>query len=368
MSDIPLVDLHAQYTAIEDDIQEAISRVLTSQHFIGGPEVPAFEREFAAAQSTDFAVGCSNGTTAIAIALRALGVQPEDEVITPSMTFFATAEAIVDVGAIPVLVDIDPETLDIDPMGIEDAITPRTVGIVPVHLYGNPADMDEVMRVADRNDLWVMEDAAQAHLASYRGAMTGTIGVCGTFSFYPGKNLGAYGDAGAIVTSDESLAKLMQKIRDHGRAGKYEHDIYASNERMDDLQAAVLRAKLTHLEEWTAARRAAAARYDQMLSDMAVQPLKPTPGADPVWHLYPVLIDDRDRVLDEMRLAGIGVGIHYPIPVHLQPAHVERFGEKSLPISEDVASRLLSLPLYPEITSRAQEKVVEALQNAISAD
>lgn len=360
MSDIPLVDLHAQYTAIKEDIDDAIERVLASQHFIGGPEIPAFEEEFGSAHGVDFAIGCSNGTTAIAIALRAMDVRPGDEVITSSMTFFATAEAIVEVGAVPVLVDIDPKTLNVDPAGVDAAVSPRTVGIIPVHLYGNPAAMDEITRIASRHDLWVLEDAAQAHLASYRGSTVGTMGMCATFSFYPGKNLGAYGDAGAITTSDASLADLMRRLRDHGRSGKYEHAVYASNHRMDSLQAAVLRAKMPHLQRWTAARRTAAARYDRLLGD-GIQRLQATPGAEPVWHVYPVLLDDRNRVLEEMRSAGIGVGVHYPIPIHLQPAHIERFGPQSLPVAEDAASRLLSLPLYPEITEEAQERVVETL-------
>jgi dTDP-4-amino-4,6-dideoxygalactose transaminase len=320
-STIPLVDLQAQYTALRADIDAAIARVIANSSFIMGPEVRAFEETFAAWCQARYAVGVSSGTAAIELTLRALGVGPGDEVITTPFTFIATAEAISATGATPVFADIDPATYNLDPAAVEAAITPRTRALLPVHLYGQPADMPALAAIAEQHGLLLIEDAAQAHGAEIGGKRVGSLGHPACFSFYPGKNLGAYGDGGAVTTDDEALAARLRKLRDHGRVSKYVHDELGYGHRLDALQAAILAAKLPHLDAANAARRRLAARYDELLADAdLILPFVPE-GVTPVWHLYVVRTPRRDDVLASLKTQGIEAGIHYPLPLHLQPAY-----------------------------------------------
>lgn len=366
---IPLADLQAQYAAIQPEIDTAISRVLADSSFILGREVRAFEEEFAAYCGAEHCIGCGNGTDALELALEALGVGPGDEVITVSHTFIATAEAISRLGATPVFVDIRPDTQLIDPAAVEAAITPRTRALLPVHLYGQTADLEAILEIARRHGLKVIEDAAQAHGARYRGRRAGSFGDLATFSFYPGKNLGAYGDAGAITTNDPALADWLRRARDHGRQSKYEHQFLARSSRMDGLQGAVLRVKLRHLDAWTEARRHLAARYTERLADLpGVEPVTVAADCEPVYHLYVVRVPERDRVLADLRSRGIDAGVHYPIPLHLQPAYAHLgLGAGSLPETERAAREVLSLPLYPEMGEEAVDRVVAALETTLKS-
>lgn len=346
---IPLVDLKAQYQSIKPEVDASIQRVLDHTGFILGAEVKTFEAEFANYLGASGAVGVASGTAALQLALQVCGVGHGDEVITTAHTFIATAEAISNLGARPVFVDINAGTFNIDPQRVEEAITPRTRAIVPVHLYGRPAPMDELVEIGDRHGLAVVEDAAQAHGARYRGKACGTIGALGCFSFYPGKNLGAYGDGGAVTGNDPELLAHVRKLRDHGRTSKYEHDEIGYGERLDALQAAVLATKLAHLTDWTVARRRHARRYSELLAGTGVV----TPGEDPldehVFHLYVVRSERRDALLRHLVEAGVGAGIHYPVPLHRQPAYHD-LPAVSLPATELAASQVLSLPMFPELT------------------
>lgn len=358
---IPLVDLRAQYDRIRPEIDAAITGVLESTSFIMGPDVRAFEEEFAAYCGASHAVGLSSGTDAVHLALRAAGVGPGDEVITTAHTFTATAEGIVMAGAVPVFADIDRRTFNLDPASVEARVTPRTKALLPVHLYGQPADMDPLLEIAARHHLAVVEDAAQAHGATYRGRRVGTLAQAACFSFYPGKNLGAYGDAGAVTTGDAAMAARLRQLRDHGRRDKYEHLEIAFGNRIDTLQAAVLRVKLRYLAEWTARRRAIAREYTARLGGRIGVPYVPE-WADPVWHLYVVRVPERAAVQARLKTAGIQSGVHYPIPLHLQPAYRGlgyRAGE--LPNTEAAAGEVLSLPIYPEMPADAIERVSNAL-------
>jgi dTDP-4-amino-4,6-dideoxygalactose transaminase len=368
VSAIPLVDLAAQHAVIAADVEQGWKEILERTAFVGGPGVMAFENEYAEFTGSTHCVGVGNGTDAIEIALRALGVGPGDECIVPANTFVATAEAVARAGATPVLVDCaDDGTYLIDTAAVEAAMTPRTRAIVPVHLYGQAAPVELLMPIAERAGAWVVEDAAQSQGACRNGVGAGTLGHAAATSFYPGKNLGAYGDAGAVLTHSDALATRMRMIRDHGSPRKYEHEVFGFNSRMDALQAVVLSAKLRHLSEWNAARRQAAARYAQMLSGCADVALPHTlPGNEHVWHLYVIRVPDRERVLKELHAAGIGAGVHYPIPVHLTSAFAGlRYGEGAFPIAERGAREILSLPLFPEITQEQQERVVSALIAAL---
>lgn len=369
MNKIPLVDLKANYLSIKPEIDAAIARVLDHTGFIGGPEVSAFEADFAAYQRTRRCVGIASGTGALFLALKALGVGPGDEVITTPHTFIATAEPIEDLGATTVLVDIDPVTFNLDPDRIEAAITPRTKVIMPVHLYGQIAPMDRIMAIAQRHGLKVIEDAAQAHGAEYQGQRAGAWGDAACFSFYPGKNLGAYGDGGALCTNDDALADTIAKLRDHGRTSKYAHDVIGYGERLDALQAAILRAKLPHLDDWNDARRRAAAFYDQALADVpSVCTPAQMPGARHSYHIYCLAVaGDRDAILSQLNARGIGAGIHYPIPLHLQGA-MAHYGWKpgAFPLAERAAATIISLPIYPEITREQQEAVVAAIKAVVA--
>lgn len=357
---IPLVDLKAQYASIRSEVDAAMQRVLDSTAFILGPEVRQFEEAFAAWCSARHCVGLSSGTAALELALRACGVGSGDEVITVAHTFIATAEAISAVGATPVFVEIDPRTWVMDAGACEAAITERTRAVIPVHLYGQAADMDAIGSVAARHGLAVIEDAAQAHGARWNGARVGTLGDVGCFSFYPGKNLGAYGDAGAVTTDDDALAERIRLLRNHGRQEKYLHEVIGFGERLDTLQAAVLHAKLAHLAAWTAARQRLAARYSAGLAESGLTLPWVDARAEAVWHLYVVCTPQRDALRGHLRAHGVEAGIHYPAPLHLQPAYGHlgyRVGQ--LPVSEQVANECLSLPIYPEMTDAQQDRVVE---------
>jgi dTDP-4-amino-4,6-dideoxygalactose transaminase len=351
---IPLVDLRAQYRSIKPEIDAAIQRVLDHAGFILGVEVKSFEDAFADYLRAEGAVGVASGTAALQLALQACGVGRDDEVITTAHTFIATAEAISNLGARPVFVDIDIDTFNIDPQRVEEAITPRTRAVVPVHLYGRPAPMQELMDIGTRHGLAVVEDAAQAHGARHRGQAVGAVGTIGSFSFYPGKNLGAYGDAGAVTSNDPDLLARVRKLRDHGRTSKYEHDEIGYGERLDALQAAVLGVKLAHLEDWTNARRSHARRYSHLLAETSVVTPSEDAADEHVFHLYVVRSERRDDLLKHLVDAGVGAGIHYPVPLHRQPAYRD-LPPTSLPATEMAASQVLSLPMFPELTNEQIE-------------
>jgi len=359
---IPLVDLKAQYAGIKPEVDAAIQRVLEHTGFILGEEVARFEEAFATYLGAAGAVGVASGTSALQMALLACDIGPGDEVITTGHTFMATAEAISQTGARPVFADIDPSTYTLDPAAVEATITPRTRAILPVHLYGQPADMTPLLDLAQRYRLRVIEDAAQAHGAEYGGRRCGTLGDLACFSFYPGKNLGAYGDAGAVTGNDPALLARIRRLRDHGRTGKYEHAEIGFGERLDALQAAVLNAKLPHLEDWTVARRAHAQRYNALLADCDLATPYEAPGMRHVYHLYVIRTLRRDEVLAGLRSQGIGAGVHYPVPLHRQPAYLAQgYGSVSLPVTEAAAREVLSLPLYPELTGTQLEHVAQVL-------
>jgi dTDP-4-amino-4,6-dideoxygalactose transaminase len=360
---IPLVDLKAQYQSIKPEIDAAMQRVVNNTSFILGKEVAEFEKNFAAFCRAQHCVGMDSGTAALHLALVILGVKPGDEVITTTHTFIATAEVISQIGAHPVFVDIDPRTYNLDPNLIERAITPRTRAIIPVHLYGQPAEMDAILEVARRHNLRVIEDAAQAHGAEYRGRRAGTMGDIACFSFYPGKNLGAYGDAGALVTNDATLAERARMLRDHGRRDKYEHLIIGYGYRLDALQAAILGAKLPHLDAWNARRRGIADYYTELLTNTdIVTPYFP-PHITPIYHIYCVRHKNRDGLRQHLKARGIETGIHYPIPLHLQPVYKD-LGYKvgDFPHTEKAANEILSLPMYPELTDEQVQQIVEAVK------
>lgn len=363
MNSIPLVDLKAQYAAIKPEIQAAIGEVLDSAQFINGPAVADFERRFAEFCGAKFAVGVGNGTDALTLALKALGVGDGDEVITAANTFIATAEAIVVVGATPVFVDVDPLHFNMTPEGFSAAITRRTKAVIPVHLYGQTAPIAEIVDMAKRRSIKVIEDAAQAHGAEYNGRRAGSWGDAATFSFYPAKNLGAYGDAGAVVTNNEEIATRARMLRDHGRTDKYLHEYIGVNSRLDTLQAAVLGVKLAHMDEWNAARRAIAAKYDAALSEFEwlTAPAE-IAGGRHIYHLYVIQCAHREELRRHLSDNGIGVGIHYPVPLHLQPAFRSLgYGAGDFPVAERLSNSILSIPMYPEMTAAQQQRIVQAI-------
>jgi dTDP-4-amino-4,6-dideoxygalactose transaminase len=366
--DIPLVDLQAQHATVAEEVADGWRQVLERTGFVNGPEVTAFENAYAAFIGTKHCAGVANGTDAIEIALRALGIGAGDECILPANTFIATAEAVCRTGATPVLVDCsDDDTYLIDISAVDAAITPRTRAIIPVHLYGQAVPIEYLMPLADQVGASIVEDAAQAQGARRNGTRAGALGQVSATSFYPGKNLGAYGDAGAVLTNSAELAQRIRMIRDHGSSRKYEHEVIGVNSRLDSLQAVVLSAKLQRLEAWNAARRAAAARYDTLLSDCDGLILPRTlAGNEHVWHLYVVRVAERDRVLKELHAAGIGAGIHYPTPIHLTTA-LAGLGYRSgaFPVAEYTAPELLSLPLFAEISPKQQEIVASVLRSAL---
>ncbi len=364
---IPLVDLTAQYAAIRPEIDIAIQRVLDSGAFILGHEVEQFEHAFAAYCDVQHAIGVASGTAALHLALLGCRIGPGDEVITTPLTFAATVEAISHTGARPVFVDIDPSTYNIDPSGVEAAIGRRTRAIVGVHLYGNPVDADPLRTIADRHRLRLIEDAAQAHGARYRGRHIGGLGTVACFSFYPSKNLGAFGDGGIVTTNDSDIATRVRMLRDHGRpGGKYRHTVIGYGERLDALQAAVLRVKLRHLDEWNTRRRRAADRYRELLAGLPAVPQTVANDVEAVYHLFVVRLPERDRVLEQLHAMGIGAGVHYPIALHMQPAYADLgYGPGSFPHAERAAAEVLSLPLYPEITEAQLVGVASALRMAL---
>lgn len=354
---IPFLDLKAQYAAIREEVDAAALRVLASGSYVLGPDVEAFEKEFAKQHGAGYAVAVNTGTSALHVALLAGGIGPGDEVITVSMTFIATVSAIRYTGATPVFVDVDPITCTMDVAAIESRITPRTRAIMPVHLYGQPADMDPIMEIAERRNLLVIEDAAQAHAAEYKGRRVGGIGHMAAFSFYPGKNLGAYGEGGLATTGDERYARTMRLLRDWGQERKYYHDIHAFNYRMDAIQGAILRVKLKRLDQWTSGRRAHARQYDTLLGN-AIRHAIEADGRRHVYHIYGVYHEKRAELQEALRAAGIHTGIHYPIPVHLQRAYGDLgYAKGDLPVTEQIAAEQLSLPMYPELTDEQIARV-----------
>ncbi len=366
---IPFLDLKAQYQGIRQEVTAAVHEVLESGQFVLGEAVAAFEREFAAYCGVAHAVAVNSGTSALHLALLAAGVRPGDEVITVPFTFVATAAAIEYAGARPVFVDIDPETCTLDVNQLERAITKRTRAILPVHLYGRPADMDPILQVARRRALTVVEDAAQAHGAEYRGRRVGGLGDLGCFSFYPGKNLGACGEGGMVTTNESAHARTLRMLRDWGQESKYHHVLKGFNYRMEGIQGAVLRVKLRRLEEWTEARRACSRLYDRLLRGAGVETPKPVPDGRHVYHVYAVRAPGRDGLQEALRRQGIQTGIHYPIPVHLQPAYADLgYAAGAFPHAEQAAREVLSLPMYPELTDGQVAHVCGAVRAACSRD
>lgn len=360
---IPVTDLARLHAGIRPEIDAAARRVLDRNWYILGPEVEQFEHAFASACGTRFAVGCASGTDAITLTLRALGIGPGDEVILPALTAAPTAGGVVAAGAVPVFADVDAVTRTMDPASVEAHMTPRTRALLPVHLYGRPADMAALTEIAEHHGLLLVEDAAQAHGARWQGRPAGSLAVAGCFSFYPTKNLGALGDGGAVTVDDPALVGRLQRLRNHGQSARYRHEEHSANSRLDDLQAAFLSAKLPHLERWNAERRAQAVRYQALL---AGAPLRLPPPDDATcqscWHLFVVESDEREALRARLAEAGVATDLHYPTPVHLQPAYAGYGkGPGSLPVAERLAATVLSLPLFPGMTEDEQEQVARAV-------
>jgi len=359
---IPLLDMKAQIASIKPELDAAIAQVVAHGRFVGGPEVAEFERAWAEFCRARRAIGVSSGTSALTIGLQAAGVKPGDEVITTAMTFIATAESIIECGATPVLADCELETALLTPAAVEPLITERTTAVVPVHLYGQPVDMEGFRTLADRRGLILAEDAAQAHGASWAGAPAGSAGDFASFSFFPGKNLGAFGDAGGITTQDEALADKAAKLRDHGRVDKYRHDEIGTNARLDTLQAALLSAKLRHLAEWNAGRARVARIYDEAFAGVdGVDPIVIKERAVSCYHQYVVRVPDRDTVLAGLHERGIGAGVHYPIPLHRQPALEGRYDESDFPGADELGATVLSLPMFPELGDADTRRIAETV-------
>ncbi len=364
---IPFVDLPAQFRVLKPEIDAAIGRVLENAQYILGPAVTSFEEDFAKFCRTSEAIGVNSGTSALHLSLLAAGVGPGDEVITVPFTFVATVAAIEYAGAKPILVDVEPEFLTMDPAKLETAITPRTKAIIPVHLFGQPADMDPILAIARKHGLVVIEDACQAHGSEYKGRRCGSMGQLGCFSFYPGKNLGAYGEGGAIVTSDPALAKKIRLLRAWGEETRYEHKYRGFNYRMDGIQGAILGVKLRYLEGWTEARRRNAAEYGRALAGGAVRVPQERRDARHVYHLYVVRLQQRDVWRERLTQAGVQTGVHYPIPVHLQPAYRDLgYSAGDFPVCEHASTEVLSLPMFPELTPDQIREVALALNTRVS--
>jgi len=365
---VPFLNLKIQYESIQDEIQTAINNVIEKTAFAGGPFVAQFEKEFAEFCGSDYAIGVGSGTEALWLPLLASGIGPGDEVITVPSTFIATAEAISFCGATPVFVDVDEQTYNMNPDLLEAAIRPKTRAIIPVHLFGQTVDMDPIMEIARKHNLFVIEDACQAHGGEYKEKRAGSIGDVGAFSFYPGKNLGAYGEAGAVVTNNAELASKMQIFRDHGQAKKYYHGMIGWNARMDGIQGAVLSVKLKHLESWNEARRKNASLYNELLSnvDGLITPRK-ADYTSHVYHIYALRIQDRDTLIAKLAEKDIYCGIHYPVPVHLQDAYsFLGLGKGSFPIAEKCADEFISLPMFPELTKEQIEYVAQEIKSFIN--
>ncbi|HEY9477780.1 MAG TPA: DegT/DnrJ/EryC1/StrS family aminotransferase [Microbacteriaceae bacterium] len=368
---VPFVDLMAQQAEVAEEVLPQWQRLFAAARFVGGEEVESFERDFASFTGARHCVGVANGTDALELALRAVGVERGGQVIVPVNTFIATAEAVSRIGAVPVFVDVDPDHLLIDPDAVAAAVTPRTQAIVPVHLFGQVAPVDRLLPTAERHGIPLVEDNAQAQGASLdEGAVaagrTGSLGTIAATSFYPGKNLGAAGDAGAVTTDDADLVRTVRELGAHGSTVKYVHDRIGMNSRLDALQAVVLSAKLKRLEGWNALRRRAASCYRELLAELDwVQPPTPRPGSVPVWHLYVVQVDERDRVLAKLGAEGIGAAIHYPTPLHLTAAYeCLDYRKGQFPVAEAATDRILSLPMFPHLTATQQSSVVDSLARA----
>jgi len=364
--EVPLVDLRAQYLSLKPEILAAFEQVLESAQLFLGPHLLAFEHEFAEFAGSRYGVGVSSGTDALALALRACEIGPGDEVITVANTFIATVEAIALVGARPVFVDVEPETYLLDWRQLEQVVTPRTRAIMPVHLYGHPAEMKPLLEFAHRHNLSVIEDASQAHGASYEGRPVGSLGDIACFSLYYSKNLGAFGEAGICTTSNAVLAERMRMLRDHGSRVRYQHELMGVNARMDELQAAVLRVKLPHLEEWNRLRQEHAEFYAEQLREWVVELPVVRTWARHVYCYYVIRVRERDQFRIAMEEAGIATGIHYPIPVHLQKAcSMYGYGRGALPVTEAMAEQIVSLPMYPELTEEQLQRVVAAVKQSV---
>jgi len=363
---IPLLDLVAQYNTIKPEIDDAIQQVLVSGKFILGPNEKAFEQEIAAYLGVKHAVGVASGTDALVIALRAAGVGPGDEVVVPAYTFFATAGAVLTVGARPVFVDVDPETYLIDVQQADAAVTARTKAIIPVHLYGQSVDMDELRAVAAQHGLKVIEDNAQAFGAEYKGCKTGALGDLGCLSFFPTKNLGGYGDGGMVATNDDDLAEKARMLRTHGWKKKYFPEMLGYNSRLDEMQAAVLRVKLKHVDEWNSRRREIAREYTRRITSFGLQGPVEAPDRSHVYHLYMVRFAERESVREKLKDAGVACEVYYPQPVHLAgPCRKFGWQEGQLPVSERASSETMALPLYPEMTEAQIEEVLKALESVV---
>lgn len=364
---VPFLDLKAQHATIQDKISTALQEVVDNTSFAGGPQVKRFEDNFARFCQCSHAVGVGSGTDALWMSLLALGIGQGDEVITSPGTFIATAEAISFCGAQPVFVDIDEQTYNIDPTLLEAAITPRTKAIVPVHLFGQTADMDPINEIARSHSLAVVEDACQAHGAEYRGKLAGSLSDAGCFSFYPGKNLGAYGEAGAVVTNNRELAERLQMFRDHGQREKYHHSIVGWNARMDGFQGAVLDVKLPHLLSWTDARRSNAKLYNDLLADLPdiIVPFEADYGKH-VYHIYAIRANNRDKLISDLKEQGITCGIHYPVPLHLQEAYQDLgYKQGDFPVAEKCAREFVSLPMFPELSQESIHYVAEKIKECL---
>ena len=362
---VPFVDLKAQYRSIRSEVEAAIHDVIETSSFVLGPAVERFESEFAEFLGVDHVIGINSGTAALQLALLAIGVGPGDEVIVPAHTFVATAAAVSHAGARPVLVDVLARTGNLDPTLLERAITPRTRAILPVHLYGQPADLDPILEFAEPRGIAVIEDACQAHGALYRGLPVGTFGIASCFSFYPGKNLGAYGEAGAVATDDPSIAARIRRLRNHGERERYQHVEIGYNARMEGIQGAVLSVKLRHLDDWNDARRARASEYSAALAECELELPGVEPDRDHVYHLYVVRTEDRDGLRQHLAEHGIQTGLHYPVPVHLQEAYRGLgYRQGDFPVAERWAARCLSLPMYAELTKTQLDQVVEGVRSA----
>jgi len=362
---VKFVDLHAMHAPLMGEFRQVFERVVENSSFILGAEVSRFEEAFAKYLGADHCVAVTNGTVALELALLAMGVGPGDEVITVPNTFIATCEAVSAVGARPVFVDVDAISYNMDPTLVERAITPRTKVLLPVHLYGQTADMEPLLEIASRHGIQVLEDACQAHGAEYKGRKAGTMGVAGCFSFYPGKNLGALGEGGGVVTSDSQLAARMRLLRDHGSLRKYEHTVPGYNFRLEGLQGGILAVKLPHLDGWNDRRRVAAEHYDNLLSGNGIIPPVEMPYAHHVYHLYVIQADDREQLRKDLNAAGVETGLHYPGPLHLQEAYkFLGYTKGDFPVCERLADRILSLPMFPDITREQVEYVVSVVKES----
>jgi dTDP-4-amino-4,6-dideoxygalactose transaminase len=362
MTDIPFLNLKAQYKEHKSEIDEAITRVVDNQYFILGNELKTFETNFASYLGVKYACGVNSGTDALVLALKVLGIGRGDEVITPTLSFIATTLAITEVGATPVFVDSDTDTYQIDVSLIEKKITSKTKAIIPVHLYGAPCEIDKIMEIANRHSLRVIEDACQAHGTLYKSQMAGTFGDIGVYSFYPGKNLGCYGDGGAMVTNDEEIYKKMISIRNYGQTVKYHHETLGVNSRLDEIQAAILDVKLKHLDGWNDKRRVIAKKYNKEIKRLKTQRIISNGISN--YHVFSVIIEERDNFIKELDNQGIKTIIHYPIPIHLQNCYSSLgYAEGSFPVAEKIAKSIVSLPMYPELNISDQEVIIKTINN-----